>query len=63
MRCTPLRADVAAVLKQWLSEQRGDPGDPVFPSSRGGPLSADALQRLVARHAATARARLSQGRP
>lgn len=55
MRCTPLRQDIAAVLKQWLSEQSGDPDDPVFPSSRGGPLSADAFQRLVARHAAIAR--------
>lgn len=53
-RCTPLRKDVVAVLKQWLSEQGGDPCDPVFPSSRGGFLSADALQRLVARHAKTA---------
>jgi len=53
-RCTPLRPDVAAVLKQWISEQHGNPSDPVFPSSRGGHLSADALQRLVARHAANA---------
>ena len=54
-RCTPLRRDVAAVLQQWLSAQGGEPDDPLFPSSRGGPLSADALQRLVARQAATAR--------
>jgi site-specific recombinase XerD len=54
MRCTPLRPDTAALLKQWLSEQGGHPGDPVFPSSRGGPLSADAFQRLVARHTCTA---------
>ncbi len=54
-RCTPLRPEVAAVLKDWLSEQGGDPGDVVFPSSRGGPLSADALQRLVTRHSTTAR--------
>lgn len=54
MRCTPLRPDVIAILKEWLARQPGDPGDPVFPSSRGGPLSADALQRLVSRHAATA---------
>lgn len=53
-RCTPLRPDVAAVLKAWLSEQVGSPGDPVFPSSQGGPLSADAFERLVARHTATA---------
>lgn len=54
MRCTPLREETASVLKQWSAEQTGDSDDPVFPSSRGGPLSADALQRLVARHAADA---------
>lgn len=54
MRCTPLRPDVIAILKAWLLLQPGEPGDPVFPSSRGGHLSADALQRLVSRHAATA---------
>lgn len=47
-RCTPLRPDVVAVLKQWLLYQSGEPGDPVFPSSRGGHLSADALQRTAA---------------
>lgn len=55
MRCTPLRPDVIVILKEWLSRQPGNPDDPVFPSSRGGRLSADALQRLVARHVATAR--------
>lgn len=57
MRRTPLRPDVAAVLKEWLSHQGGQPDDPVFPSSNGGRLSADALQRLVAKHVATARRR------
>jgi integrase/recombinase XerD len=59
MRCTPLRRDVATVLESWLAEQGGGPDDPVFPSSRGGFLSADALQRLVARHAAVAGATCS----
>ena len=54
-RCTPLRADVVAVLKEWLLQHGGDAGDPVFSSTQGGRLSADALQRLVARHVATAR--------
>ena len=58
-RCTPLRRDVAAVLESWLAERGGGPEDPVFPSRRGGSLSADALQRLVARHAATASATCS----
>ena len=55
MRCTPLRPDVAAVLKEWLSQQGGEAADPVFPSSNGRRLSADAFQRLVSRHIATAR--------
>ena len=54
-RCTPLRSDVAKVVEAWLSEHVADTSDPLFPSSRGGPLSADALQRLVSRHAFTAR--------
>jgi site-specific recombinase XerD len=59
MRCTPLRCDVAAAVESWLTERGGGPDDPVFPSSRGGFLSADALQRLVARHAAAASATCS----
>jgi site-specific recombinase XerD len=56
MRCTPLRRDTATAVKSWLAEDRGVPDDPIFPSSRGGFLSADALQRLVARHVAAASA-------
>ena len=54
-RATPLRPDVAAALADWLAPEPGAPTDPVFPSARGGRLSADALQRLVTRHTATAR--------
>ena len=50
MRCTPIRRDVSAALKEWCSEQGGRQGEPVFPSTRGGRLSADALQRLVAKN-------------
>jgi hypothetical protein len=52
-RCTPIHPDVVPVLKLWLDLE---PAAPVFPSSRGGPLSADALQRLVRKHAAAAAA-------
>jgi integrase/recombinase XerD len=57
MRCTPLRPEAIAVLKEWLSrdESKYKPDDPVFPSSNGGRMSADALQRLVSKHVATAR--------
>jgi integrase len=56
-RCTPLRHDVAVILQSWLAERGGGADDPVFPNSRGGFLSADALQRLVARHVVAAAAK------
>jgi site-specific recombinase XerD len=58
-RCTPLRRDVAAALETWLAEREAGTDDPVFPSARGAFLSADALQRLVARHVAMASATCS----
>lgn len=54
MRCTPLRSDVARTLEAWLADNPGPPEAPVFPTARGGALSADALQRLVTRHIAVA---------
>lgn len=54
MRCTPLRPEVTKTLAAWLSENPGPPDTHVFPSSHGGRLSSDALQRLVARHVAAA---------
>lgn len=55
MRCTPLRPDVVTIMKAWLGHHPGQNTDPVFPSSRGGQMSSDALQKLVTRHVATAR--------
>lgn len=54
-RSTPLRKDAVCALKAWLRERRGQPTESVFPSMRGGPLSRDAVERLVAKHAAAAR--------
>jgi integrase len=54
-----LRRDVAAALQAWLVARAGGPEDPVFPSSRGGFLSADALQALVSRHVTAAGAKCS----
>jgi integrase/recombinase XerD len=53
-RCTPLTAQATAALRTWLAERRGSPADPLFPSRRGGPLSTDAVQSLVAKYAAAA---------
>ena len=55
-RITPLTANVASVIRSWLREQPGDPGDPLFPTRTGQRLSSDAVQDLVERHAATAAA-------
>ena len=54
-RHTPLRKDASAMLKAWLKERRGEPGDPVFPNQRGRALSHDSLAYLLAKHLATAR--------
>lgn len=53
-RCTPLRRDAIAALRAWLGEQRPDPQDPLFPSSRGGRMSRDSVERLVAKYARAA---------
>ncbi len=53
-RATPLTAHTIAVLRVWLQEHRHRPEQPLFPTSRGTPLSTDAVALLVAKHAATA---------
>ena len=53
-RCTPLRKEAVRLLVAWLRECPNDPEAPTFPSSRGGALSRDAVERLVARHCHTA---------
>lgn len=58
-RCTPLQRDAVAVLEAWLAERPAEVNTPVFPSARGGVMSADALQRLVTRHVAKASASCS----
>lgn len=55
-RCTPITTQVARALRVWLDERGGGPDSPVFPTSRGQPLSRDAVELLVARHAKTAQA-------
>lgn len=53
-RLTPLRAQTAAVLRDWLREREGGPGDPLFPNARGGRLSRDGVEHLLAKHVAVA---------
>jgi len=53
-RCTPLAKSTAAVLVAWTKRQGENPSGFLFPSSRGGRASADAVQYLVAKYARVA---------
>jgi len=53
-RCTPLRKEVVTVLRAWLREQNRPPASPLFPNIRGGQLSRDAVEDLLAKHVRTA---------
>jgi integrase/recombinase XerD len=53
-RATPLTSQTVKTLKTWLAELAPGPGTPLFPARAGGRLSRDAVERLVAKHAATA---------
>ncbi len=53
-RRTPLVPATRAVLKAWLGERAGAPGDPLFPTTTGRRLSPDAIERRLARHVALA---------
>lgn len=53
-RATPLRADSREALRGWLAQICAEPNDPLFATIRGKPLSRDAVERLVRKHAATA---------
>jgi integrase/recombinase XerD len=53
-RATPLRPETVKVLRPWIKERRGQPDDPLFPTSSGTPLTRHAVTALVAKHAATA---------
>jgi integrase/recombinase XerD len=53
-RCTPLTAQTAGHLARWLGERRAGGDDPVFCTRAGSPLSADAVARLITKHAEAA---------
>lgn len=55
-RATPLTSQVIKVLQTWVAQIDPDPGIPLFPTQTGGQLSRDAVERLVAKHAATVKA-------
>jgi integrase/recombinase XerD len=53
-RCTPLRRDAVATLRAWLDDCGETSDHPLLPSSRGGRLSRDAVERRLAKYVAIA---------
>lgn len=53
-RCTPLTKQTAVVMQEWLKETTPGDGQVVFPNRRGGRLSNDGVQYLLAKHVAIA---------
>lgn len=46
-RDTPLLPVTVAALRVWLTERRGHPDDPLFPTSTGRHLSRDAIEQRI----------------
>ena len=46
-RDTPLLPGAVRILRAWLAERGGQPGDPLFPGPSGSRLSRDAVERRV----------------
>lgn len=55
-RATPLTAEVAALLGQWITERGGGHGEPLFSTRQGRPLSRHTVGLLVGKHTETAAA-------
>lgn len=53
-RCTPLTKQTVAVLKAWLRDSARADTQTLFPNARGGRLSADGVQFILAKHTAAA---------
>lgn len=54
-RCTPLRKETVTALRAWLRERNYASTDPLFPNMKGGRLSRDGVEYILAKHAAVAR--------
>ena len=54
-RCTPLTRKAVDALRSWLQERDACPSDPLFPNARGGTLSRDGVEYILAKHLKVAR--------
>lgn len=55
-RCMPLSKQATSILRAWLKEPRRNDADALFPNVHGGRLSSDAVQYLLNKYVAKARA-------
>ncbi|TMC49324.1 MAG: integrase [Chloroflexi bacterium] len=55
-RCTPLSKHAITILHAWLKEPRRHNAEALFPNVHGGRLSSDAVQHLLSKYVAKARA-------
>ena len=55
-RISPLTKQTTTVMRAWTRERAGQPRDSLFATSTGRPLTRDALERRLTKHAATAAA-------
>ncbi len=53
-RCVPLTKQTARVLKRWMEDPANRDQEVLFPNARGGRLSNDGVQYLLAKHARAA---------
>lgn len=53
-RVTPLTSHTVTALRNWLKERGDEQGQPLYPKRTSGRLSRDALERRLAKYAATA---------
>jgi integrase/recombinase XerD len=53
-RCIPLRKEAITALRAWMKEQKGQPGDVLFPNARGQSLSRDGVEYMLSKHATAA---------
>lgn len=51
-RITPLTAETVRLLQTWMADRGGGPDDVLFPTTRNGPLSHDALAQRLTLYAA-----------
>ena len=49
-RCTPLHKESVMILRSWLRERNCEPSEPLFISARGGALSRDGIEYILAKY-------------